>query len=425
MNVVLTQKSSCCFGNTATNSLTAPWQRDRFDACFQGPGKSAISAINPPDRQIMKSDDVTISWYENEVPAFVESEMERLYGNIFSSMLQFRISGSLAGNTSTYVARKGDRTVAIFLFRRDGGMVRVMNEAIKVDSEQLHRFTDTIFAKYSSVNIISFNAIETDVHRMTVPYQRFNCLEDMTLALPGTVDDYVASLGKNTRRNIKRYMERLKRNHPSYRFEVCEKDAMSAQRVREIVGFNKARMAGKNIVSDIDESETQRITDLLKGCGLVGMITIDGRVCAGAMSYQQGANYFLNVLAHRPDYDDCALGFLCCYLTICECIARGGREFHFLWGRYDYKYTLGAVRRDLDNVVVYRTRTQFLRNADVAWQVARAGYLRRAKVWVKYEDSVMSRFARNIINRLRALNGSAADSFAAPKQVALSPGQET
>jgi hypothetical protein len=372
----------------------------------------------------MKSEEVTISCYENEVPPFVESEMELLYGNIFSSMLQFRISGWVAGNTSTYVARRGGKTVAIFLFQREAGRVQVMNETIKVDSEQLSRFTDYIFAKYSSVNIISFKAIETDVQRLAVPHQRFNHLEDMMLALPDTVEEYMTSLGKNTRRNIKRYMDRLKRNYPSHRFEVYEKDAISAQLVREIIGFNKARMAGKNIVSDIDEQEAQRITDILKGCGLVGVITIDGRVCAGAMSYQQGSNYFLNVLAHRPDYDDCALGFLCCYLTICECIARGGREFHFLWGRYGYKFTLKAVRRDLDNVVVYRSRMQFLRNANVAWQVAWAGYRRKAKLWVKYEDNFMSRFARNAISRLRSLKGNAADSFSGPKQVALSPGQE-
>ncbi len=349
----------------------------------------------------MKSDAIIISCYENEVPSFVESEVEQLYGNIFSSLLEFRIYGWVVGSTSTYVASRDGRISALLLFRREKGRVHVLNEAIRVDHGELQRFSDYIFARYPDVNVISFKAIETDVGRLPFPCQRFNHLEDITLTLPETAEQYRASLGKNTRRNIKRYTDRLVRTFPSFRFDVYEKEAVEASHVRALVEFNHARMAEKHIVSEIDEEETRRIVELAQACGLVGIVTIDGRIAAGAISYNAGSNYFLNVLAHAPAYDDYWLGFLCCYRTICECIARGGREFHFLWGRYDYKFALGAVQRDLDNVTVYRSRMQLLLNGRVAWQEAVGGYLRRLKMWLKYEDSLPAQYGRKTVERVR------------------------
>jgi hypothetical protein len=372
----------------------------------------------------MNVSQAAISCHENEIPAFVELELERLYGNIFSSLRQFRIYGWAPGRTSTYVVRDNGEPKAILLFEREGPRLRVMNEVITLDSPELERFVRYVFSTFKSVSVIAFKAIQTDIHRFPFPYQRFNHIEDMTLTLPPTVDAYHASLGKNTRRNIRRHLDRLGRNFPSYRFEVYEKDAMDPQLVRDIIEFNRARMADKNIISIIDEDETQRIIRLVQECGLVGVVTIDGRLCAGAISFRSGSNYFLNVLAHDPRYDDYWLGFLCCYMTICECIARGGKEFHFLWGRYDYKFLLGAIQRDLDNVVIYRNRAQLVRNADFASRIAYEGYLRRLKVWLKYGDSVLSQHARRLMEWLRSIKRSLTELPGTNRETFLKPSEE-
>jgi hypothetical protein len=372
----------------------------------------------------MNASEATILCHENEVPAFVEPELDRLYGNIFSSLRQFRVYGWKPGQTSTYVVRHDGRASTVLLFERDGSRLRVMNEAIALDSAELERFVNYIFSTFASVDVIAFKAIETDIRRFAFPFQRFNHLEDLTLKLPSTVDEYHASLGKNTRRNIRRHLGRIERDFPSCRFEAYEKDAVDPQMVREIIEFNRARMAGKNIASMIDEDETRRIIRLVRECGMVGVMKIDGRLCAGAISFQSGSNYFLNVLAHDPRYDDYWLGFLCCYRTISEAIERGGKEFHFLWGRYDYKFMFGAVQRDLDNVIVYRNHAQLMRNARFAGQVAYEGYLRRLKVWLKYGDSFLSQTARRLTDRMRNLKRSIPELPAANQQAYPNSGRE-
>lgn len=352
-----------------------------------------------------ESGEITISCYENEVPPFVETEMDQLYENLYSSLAQFRIYGA-ARNASTYVVRKDGKAITIFLFRREKGKVEVINKVIKIDEEDVRRFVNTIFAAFRSVTVISFRAIQTDIQRLPFPYQRFNYLEDIVLTLPGTTEEYLASLGKSTRKTIKRYMSRLKQSFPSFCYEVYEKEEVAEQQIRGVIKMKMARMADKNKVWRIKEEEIERKISLVSVCGLVGVVTIDGRVCAGAISYRIGANYFMAINTYDPEYDDYRLGTLCCYLTICDYIARGGKECHFLWGQDEYKYSLLGVQRDLDYLAVYRSRAHLLLNGDMVLKTACRGYVRQAKLWLrdaKRQDSLISRLAIKSLNLVRRL----------------------
>ena len=66
---------------------------------------------------------VEIAAYENEVPSFASSELDRLYGTLYSSLAYFHDCGGLA-DVSTYVAHRNGVTTAIFLFRWEAGWVR-------------------------------------------------------------------------------------------------------------------------------------------------------------------------------------------------------------------------------------------------------------------------------------------------------------
>lgn len=348
-----------------------------------------------------QSDGFAVSCYENEVPPFVEREMERLYENLFSSLVQFRIYGAIAG-ASTYVVRDnacGGKVTSLLLFRRNKGTVRVINEVIKLDEKEISRFVDYIFTTFGSVGVILFHAIQTDVCRLPFPYQRFNCLEDIVLSLPATTDEYLASLGKATRKTIKGYMNKLRRAFPSFSYQIYGKDELTEQQIREIVKLNVARMSEKNKVSAYEEAEIIRLVALAKKCGVVGIGTIDGRICAGAVSFRVGDNFFMSINAYDPAYDDYRLGTLCGFLIISECIAQGGKECHLLWGRSEYKYRFLGVQRDLDNVAVYRSRLHQLRHADIALMTAFKGYTRRAKLW--FQDAQQEdRIAWRVVNLL-------------------------
>src|SRR3569832_1471817 len=250
-----------------------------------------------------EAESLTISCHENEIPPFIDFAMDRLYGSIFSSLKQFRIYHATGPGTHTYIVRRGMKIDTVFLFRCDGGIVRVLNEVIKLDSEQIDQFANYIFHRFRKANVIFFKSIQTEMRRFSYPFQRFNFSEDIVLSLPDSAEEYHSS-----------------------------------------------------------------------------------------------------VVAHDPAYDEFWLGILCCYSTICECIAQHAKEFHFLWGRYEYKFTLLAVQRDLDMLVLYRSPLQVLLHAGIYARTAIDGLKRRLDLWLHdaaHHDTPMARLAVAFLNRLR------------------------
>jgi hypothetical protein len=353
------------------------------------------------------SDEIEISCYENDVPAFIEADMERLYSNVYSSLAQFRIYSD-GCDASTYIARRGGQIVTVFLFRLRGNCIDVLNETIHVSRSDVMYFARYAFASFPDVAAIRFKAVHTDIESLSFPFQRYNHVEDIVLTLPETAGAYFDMLGKGTRRNFKRHMRQLQERVPNCRYKIAIGTDIEERTIRAIVELNRMRMASKNKASGIDDLEMQRMIRLAKECGMVGIIEIDGCICAGAVGFCAGDNYFLNILAHDPRYDQYWLGILCCYQTICECIARGGKEFHFLWGEYEYKYMLMGVRRDLDNLVIYRSRKHQFFNAGIAIETAFKGALRKLRVWLhaaSRRDNLLSGGALSLLDRLRAFKG--------------------
>jgi len=341
---------------------------------------------------------ISIQCYDNDVPAFIGPALERLYGNLFSSLAYYRVFGG-ADNASAYIVRDGKNIVCAWLFQRHRNTIRVVNEGIHVDQDDLVRFAGYIFGRYPDINVISFHAVRPNLVDLPMPHQRFNCLEDMVLALPSSAENYLSSLGRSTRSYIHRYMNKLKRDFPAFEFQVFGPGEVKASQIRHIIDLNRLRMASKGKESINDEDITRRIVQLSSACGLVGVIMIDGRICAGSINYRTGANYFLETLAHDPAYDDYRLGTLCCYLTICECIARGGSEYHFLWGQDEYKSRLLGVQRDLDDIVVYRSWLHMVLYGKLVMQHAFHAAVRRARIWVRQarrRDSLAGRLVARL-----------------------------
>lgn len=296
------------------------------------------------------------------LPAFVGEALDRLYGNIHSSLAHLAVYGGIESVTHVCIVRGSRDIDGIFLYRIDGDTAQVINEGMQLEEEDVTRFAAHVFASFPQVDTISLHAVHTDITRLRLPFQRHVCTANIVLSLPPSSQEYLASLGKNTRRNIRRYMDKFVRDFPGFRFDIFERDAVQPEHVRGIMDLNRARIAGKNKIYSIDNEE-ERIIALAQACGLVGVATIDGRICGGAVGYLAGDNYFFKVIAHDPQYNAYSAGILCCYLMICACIERGCKEYNFMWNEYEYKFALGAVRRDLDHLTIYRSHLQRLLHA--------------------------------------------------------------
>lgn len=355
--------------------------------------------------QQLVAEEIEIHCHENAVPPFVEENLRRLYSSLYSSLAHRRIFGGME-NASTYVVRCNGAIVDLWLFRRNGGRVQVLNEGIEIDEQSANRFIRYIFDRYPTVNVISFHAVQAKQGKLSSPFQRFNCLEDMVLSLPATAADYHASLGRSTRSYINRYLNRVRRDHPTFEFRTYLAHEIEESHVRKIVEFNRARMVAKGKVSIHNEDTTERIVQLAMECGMVCVVSINGRICAGTVNYRIGDNYFLEVIAHDSAYSDYGLGMVCCYLTVCECIANGAGEYHLLWGQDEYKTRLRAIRRDLDHLDIYRSRVHMLLNGDKALGNAFGALRRQARLWLREarrQNRMTARCATVLLDIVRRL----------------------
>lgn len=301
------------------------------------------------------SNSTSVSLYENRIPGFVEPELVRLYGHYYSSLSHMESENKTIG-ASTYVEYQGRRCIAVILFRKIGNTAIVLNEVIVFDPIILERFARYLFRKYPDLSVLQLCAVQSDLQASSLPHLEFNYLEDIVIHLPSTNDEYHNSIGKNMRRNLRRYEKKFDSLYPNACFTVSTDQDIDISDLRQIVGLNHARMQQKNKQSLISEREIAVLEKEITSSGLMCVVKVEGKVIAGALCFRTGSNYFLTVIAHDSAYDACSLGTLCCVRTIHESIRRGATEFHFLWGRYDYKYLLGGVQRDLDRILIFRSR---------------------------------------------------------------------
>lgn len=355
----------------------------------------------------MLQPEFTVSCFDNHVPSFVQADLDRLYGSRYASLAFFSIYGSAEG-ASTYVARRNGAATAVFLFRQEKGRITVLNEGVQISQRDAADFADYMFSKDSTVSSICFNYVETSAQEFSRPCLRIICEEDLILDLPDTVEGYLASLGKSTRANIRNRINKIKRDHPSFSLSVYEREGADEKAVREILRLSRLRMANKGKISEIDAEEEERIVACVRECGFVCLTTIDGRICAGSIAFRFGRNFTGRTIAHDSLYDEHSLGFICAFLSICECIKqKNSQRFYFGWGDNAYKQRLGGKPRQLSSLTIFRSKRHVLPNALTVLRILLAGFRFRARQKLleaaAAEGSKSSGLARAIVNGVRRL----------------------
>ena len=354
------------------------------------------------------ADEISLSFFECEVPEFVAPELERLYQSIYSTMARIRIYEENKA-LSTYVARRGETVISVILFRLEKSKIIVINQQATIDAVEISRFSSAVFLRYKNVNFISFWGLMPIQGKISFFSNQNYCLSDVVVTLPESTDAYLSSLGKSTRRHIRSSLKKITAAFPSFCALTRVKSEISAPEIFEIIKLSNARMAVKEKVSYNSDEETQRLIRLANVYGLVLTLKIDDRICAGALCYRVGSTYFAQVLAHDPKYDEYKLGVVCCYLMICECIARGGREVRFGGSTHRYKFDFQGVLLRLDYLIIYRNVGHYILHAASVLPMSFEAYLRRIKLWLllaERREDFISRIAARSINWVREFKRS-------------------
>lgn len=306
---------------------------------------------------VIKSGEISFSIYLNEIPAFVEAELERLYGSVRCSLSYIRIFKTI-DQVSTFVAWNGATPTAILLFRIQNQCIFILNEHVRINEDELRRCVEHMFERFPSVGIIRFETVFADLQHFSYPFQHnyaAHAQEVAVVNLPASADAYTSSLGSKTRTNIKYCLNKLKRDFPSFRFQSYEGKEIDEQFIRELIRMKEARLTSKKVRSSIDKDHEKHMIDMSRMCGVLNVIWINDRLSAGSIGYRVGRAESGELIVHDPQYNSYSLGKICVYLSLCQSISKGVKRYYLGAGKNEYKYRLSAVADDMKELEIYRS----------------------------------------------------------------------
>ena len=327
------------------------------------------------------ANDILSEIYKQSVPAFASTALDQLQGSLYASSRYLQLSDPDSIPPNTWVGYRGGEIVGVLLFRVNGKCASVLCEVVTLDSAQIDAFARSVFSNFPGVGHITFHAVSLSRPPCSLPSQFFPFSENYVLTLPASAEAYMSRLGKSTRHSVRGYRNRLLRDFPDFRWTSFTCDELTSEQQRQLVftlqQFKYESMTARGKSPVIDNVETQHFLAMAAECGLFGIASVNGRICAGAFSCRIGNSYVMLLSASDPAMSAYRLGLLTCLWSVADCIDRGGQQCHMLWGRYQYKHQLLAVPKVLYHLTVYPSIAQMLRQPLTVLQTGLHGHFVR------------------------------------------------
>ena len=200
------------------------------------------------------------------------------------------------------------------------------------------------------------------------------------LTLPESYDEYVRSLGKNMREQIKRYPKRLEKEF-EVEYELADSEDAVQKALTDLFKLHGARWRQRGQTGVLATARRQKFhravcaaffrNDYLR----LWTLRCNGAPACVLLNYFYDRKYYFFIGGFDPDLMRWSVGTCLFAKVFKRAIEEGASEFDFLRGEEEYKYRYGAVNRD------YKTLSWFANNA-------RGQFLKRR---VRAEESLMHR----------------------------------
>jgi CelD/BcsL family acetyltransferase involved in cellulose biosynthesis len=183
-------------------------------------------------------------------------------------------------------------------------------------------------------------------------------VEDLApgITLPGSFDEYVASLNKKDRHELRRKLRRLHATGEVVH-EALASTADIAAAFDEFIALVRLSSPEKNEFLTAPRVEFVRHATLAlaeRDQACLFLMRLDGRRVAGSLCFKYGERYFGYNSGYDPACRALAVGLLNHAMCLERVIEGGAHYFDFMRGNEPYKYDLGAKDREIHHVVIRR-----------------------------------------------------------------------
>ena len=171
------------------------------------------------------------------------------------------------------------------------------------------------------------------------------------LDLPPTWDEYLATLGKKQRHEVRRKLRRLwETDNVDYRCFAVSQDSDTFMDTFLNL-FSLSHEDKSDFMTPRMESFFRSLARAMAEIGLLrfGVIELDGQTAAMIMGFEYNDSMYLYNSAYDPNYRHLSVGLLSKVLCLKESIERGRKKWDFLKGGEPYKYHIGGQEIPLYN----------------------------------------------------------------------------
>ena len=175
------------------------------------------------------------------------------------------------------------------------------------------------------------------------------------LTLPGSYDEYVKSLGKNMREQIKRYPRRLEKQF-KVEYELAQTPAQVDEFWNQLVELHGRRWRARGQTGVLALPSRRNFHRyichkfLAQDWLRLWRLKVDGAPACVLLSYFWGGKYWFFIGGFEPELMKWSVGTCLFARVFAHAIEEGATEFDFLRGAEEYKYRFGAVDRDYVNL---------------------------------------------------------------------------
>lgn len=174
--------------------------------------------------------------------------------------------------------------------------------------------------------------------------------------LPGDFEEYLMSIDKKQRHEIRRKIRRAEGGEQRVRWYIVNDNSSLDAEIDDFLALMANDHHKEEFLTEVMRTQMRTSVHAAFEAGWLQLafLEVDGRKAAGYLNFDYGNRIWVYNSGLDIEFGDLSPGWVLLGYLLQWANDQGRREFDFMRGDEDYKYKFGAVRRDVMRVKVTR-----------------------------------------------------------------------